>query len=365
MSYQILKTNGDQLIQGGLIDGAINQTATDITLIGQNATGYGLFLNDNFVHLLENFANTSEPSHPIQGQLWYDTQNAVLKVYDNFSFTAVGGTTTAATPPSSYSAGDMWINSVTGQLNFNAGTGNILAGPIYTQSQGPCGFFTDDVLDVFGISHTIVYMYVADKLIGIYSKDAFTPQEAIPGFDNVVAGFTGSNNVANLEFKVLASTASALTDGNEVYPPSGLVKTLGSSIIAPDVSGNGALTITAPLQLILGPGNDIEISVQPEYTLAQAFQIKSNTSNQNFDINLNATSAFFIDAQLGNAGIYNNQPKTTLDVGGTFRIASGNAPATNTSTGVPGQIAWDASYIYVCVATNSWKRTQLSSSPWP
>jgi hypothetical protein len=365
MSYQILKTNGDQLIQGGLIDGAINQTATDITLIGQNATGYGLFLNDNFVHLLENFANTSEPSHPIQGQLWYDTQNSVLKVYDNFSFTAVGGTTTSATPPSSYSAGDMWINSVTGQLNFNAGTGNILAGPIYTQSQGPCGFFTDDVLDVSGILHTIVYMYVANKLIGIYSKDAFTPQEAIPGFDNIVAGFTGSNNVANLEFKVLASTASALTDGNDVFPPSGLVKTSGSSIIAPDVSGNGALTITAPLQLILGPGNDIEISVQPEYTLAQAFQIKSNTSNQNFDINLNSTSAFFIDAQLGNAGIYNNQPKTTLDVGGTFRIAAGNAPATNTSTGVPGQIAWDASYIYVCVATNSWKRTLLSSSTWP
>jgi len=364
MGYQILKTNGDQLIQGGLIDGAINQTATDITLIGQNATGYGLFLNDNFVHLLENFANTSEPSHPIQGQLWFDTQNSVLKVYDNFAFTAVGGTTISPTPPSSYSAGDMWINSVTGQLNFNAGTGNILAGPIYTQSQGPCGFFTDDILDVFSILHTVVYMYVASNLIGIYSKDAFTPQEAIPGFDNIVSGFTGSNEVTNLEFKVLASTASALTDGNEVYPPSSLVKTVGSSIISPDISGNGALTITAPLQLILGPANDIEISVQPEYTLAQAFQIKSNTSNQNFDINLNATSAFFIDAQLGNAGIYNNQPKATLDVNGTFRIAGGLAPVSNTSPGVAGQIAWDNTYIYVCIATNSWKRTTLSSSPW-
>jgi hypothetical protein len=362
MSYQILKTNGDQLIQGGLIDGQLNQTATDITLIGQNATGYGLFLNDNFVHLLENFANTSEPSHPIQGQLWYDTQNAVLKVYDNFSFAAVGGTTISPTPPSSYSAGDMWIDSVNGQLHFNAGTGDILAGPVYTQSQGPCGFRTDDILDVFGISHTVVYMYVASKLIGIYSKDEFTPQEAIPGFASVVAGFTGSDDVANLKFKVLATTANALTDGNEVYPPTSLVKTSGSSIISPDVSGLGALTITAPLQLILGPANDIEINVKPAYTLAQAFQIKSNTSNQNFDINLNTASAFFINAQLGNAGIYNNEPKATLDVGGTFRIAAGNAPATSTSPGVAGQIAWDLSFIYVCVATNSWKRVQLSSS---
>jgi hypothetical protein len=365
MSYQILKTNGDQLIQGGLIDGAINQTATDITLIGQNATGYGLFINDNFVHLLENFANTSEPPQPIQGQLWYDTQNAVLKVYDNYSFTAVGGTTTSQTPPSAYSSGDMWINSVTGQLNFNAGTGNILAGPIYTQSQGPCGFFTDDILDVFSILHTVVYMYVSNTLIGIYSKDAFTPQEAIPGFSEIVAGFTSSSSITNLQSKMLSSTASALTDGNEIYPPSGLVKTSGSSIIAPDIGGLGALTITAPLQLILGPANDIEISVQPEYTLAQAFQIKSNTSNQNFDINLNAASAFFIDAQLGNAGIYNNTPRATLDVGGTFRIAADKAPATSTSAGVAGQIAWDASYIYVCVATNSWKRTLLSGSAFP
>jgi len=364
MGYQILKTNGDQLIQGGLIDGAINQTATDITLIGQNATGYGLFINDNFVHLLENFANTSEPSNPIQGQLWYDTQNAVLKVYDNFSFAAVGGTTTASTPPSSYSAGDMWINSVTGQLNFNAGTGNILAGPIYTQSQGPCGFFTDDVLDVFSISHTVVYMYVANTLIGIYSKDAFTPQEAIPGFSEIVVGFTGSSNLNNLQSKILSSTASALTDGNDIYTPSSLVKTSGSSIISPDVGGDGTLSITSAIPLILGPGNDIEMSVQPEYTLAQAFQIKSNTTDQNFDINLNSSSAFFIDAQLRNAGIYNNTPRATLDVGGTFRIAAGNAPVTSTSPGVAGQIAWDASYIYVCIATNSWKRTLLSSSPW-
>jgi hypothetical protein len=61
---------------------------------------------------------------------------------------------------------------------------------------------------------------------------------------------------------------------------------------------------------------------------------------------------------------YNNTPRATLDVGGTFRIAAGNAPVTSTSPGVAGQIAWDASYIYVCIATNSWKRTLLSSSPW-
>jgi len=370
MSYQILKTNGDQLIQGGLIDGQLNQTATDITLIGQNSTGYGLFLNDNFVHLLENFANTTQPQNPIQGQLWYDTQNAVLKVYNNNTFSPVGGTTFSSTPPSSYAAGDLWIDSVNGQLHFNAGTGDILAGPVYSQSQGVCGFeVPEDILDVNGISHTITNLYVGGTLIGFFSKSAFTPLDSLAQFTgSVVVGFNAST-LAGLEFNVLSSRATALYDGNTVYPATSLVKTLGSSVIAPDSNGLGALSITSAKQLILGPGNDIEFSVQPEYTLAQAFQIKSNTANQNFDINLNnslngSTSAFFINAQLQYTGIYNNSPQATLDVGGTFRIAAGKAPATSTSSGTPGQIAWDSSWIYVCVATNSWKRTQLSSSSW-
>jgi hypothetical protein len=210
---------------------------------------------------------------------------------------------------------------------------------------------------------------VGGTLIGFFSKSAFTPLDSLAQFTgSVVVGFNAST-LAGLEFNVLSSRATALYDGNTVYPATSLVKTLGSSVIAPDSNGLGALSITSAKQLILGPGNDIEFSVQPEYTLAQAFQIKSNTANQNFDINLNnslngSTSAFFINAQLQYTGIYNNSPQATLDVGGTFRIAAGKAPATSTSSGTPGQIAWDSSWIYVCVATNSWKRTQLSSSPW-
>ena len=369
MAFQVLKTNGDQLIQGGLIDGQLNQTACDITLVGQNATGYGLFINDNFVHLLENFANTTQPSNPIQGQLWYDTQNSVLKVYNNNAFTPVGGTSFSSTPPSSYSAGDLWIDSVNGQLHFNDGIQDRLAGPIYSESQGVCGFEVEEILDVNSISHTIVNLFVGNVLLGFFSKSAFTPQSTISGFTgDVVIGFNNST-LTGLEFNVLTSKASALSDGDSLYPPSALVKTLGSSIISPDSQGLGSLSITAVKQLILGPNNDIEVSVQPEYSLAQAFQIKSNTSNQNFDINLNNTtsgsiSAFFINAQLQRAGFYNNNPQTTLDVAGTFRIASGNAPATSTSAGVAGQLAWDSSYFYVCVATNTWKRVALNITSW-
>lgn len=37
------------------------------------------------------------------------------------------------------------------------------------------------------------------------------------------------------------------------------------------------------------------------------------------------------------------------------------APVSPTSAGEPGQMAYDESYLYVCVALNTWKRTALSS----
>jgi hypothetical protein len=37
------------------------------------------------------------------------------------------------------------------------------------------------------------------------------------------------------------------------------------------------------------------------------------------------------------------------------------APSTATSTGTAGQMAYASGFLYVCVATNTWKRTALSS----
>ncbi len=50
---------------------------------------------------------------------------------------------------------------------------------------------------------------------------------------------------------------------------------------------------------------------------------------------------------------------TVASVVGT--IADVTAPASATSTGAAGQIATDANYIYVCVATNTWKRVAIAS----
>lgn len=62
-------------------DGVVD-TSTSINLIGKNYSRFGEILNENMLHLLENFANGTAPSNPSEGQLWYDTTNSQLMLYD-------------------------------------------------------------------------------------------------------------------------------------------------------------------------------------------------------------------------------------------------------------------------------------------
>ena len=73
MSYRINRTDGELLVD--LTDGIIDNTTTNLTLIGKNYQGFGELVNENFVKLLENFASTTQPTNPMTGQLWYDKQD--------------------------------------------------------------------------------------------------------------------------------------------------------------------------------------------------------------------------------------------------------------------------------------------------
>ena len=79
MSYTVTTTAGVTL--ASVADGTVNTTSVSLTLIGKNYAGYGIFLNENYVKLLENFYNSTAPSAPLPGQLWYDSTNSILKVY--------------------------------------------------------------------------------------------------------------------------------------------------------------------------------------------------------------------------------------------------------------------------------------------
>lgn len=87
MVYNITKYNGDPLAT--VQDGTLDTTSTSISLIGKNAVNYGLALNENFVALLQNFANSSPPPKPQQGQIWFDTIAYAIKIFDGTKWTII------------------------------------------------------------------------------------------------------------------------------------------------------------------------------------------------------------------------------------------------------------------------------------
>ena len=88
MAYNINKTDGTLLVT--VADGGLNSAATTISLIGRDLTHYGEILNENLVHMMESFANSSSPQNPLRGQLWYDTDESILMVYNGTSWYSSG-----------------------------------------------------------------------------------------------------------------------------------------------------------------------------------------------------------------------------------------------------------------------------------
>ena len=334
MSYIINKTDGSQLTI--VVDGTIDQTATDLTLIGKNASSYGESFNENFIKLLENFANGTAPLNPIPGQLWFDTTQNRLKVYDGNIFKVSGGTIVSPSTPVTPVAGDLWINNQTQQLKFYDGSIWILTGPVYTQDQGTSGFIISNIIDTINKSHTVAEMWVAGKLFGIFSLDEFTPLATIPNFvGNISPGFNISNYInpttgQPLQFKAEVDISNRLKSPSEVdavdiiegleYSISSLGTTDFIAIGAADnilglrftatgtgtgtgkvrllltsdnfvtssgdsVIVGGTLTIQSDFPLILGPGQNNEIRVD-----SNSFDIRGNNSGQNFSVKLKPTS---------------------------------------------------------------------------
>jgi len=90
MSYTINRYNSTLL--NTIPDGERDNTSTSLTLAGRNFPGYGQFLNENQVYLLENFAGTTSPTNPITGQLWYNSATGLINVYNGAQFTGIAST---------------------------------------------------------------------------------------------------------------------------------------------------------------------------------------------------------------------------------------------------------------------------------
>jgi hypothetical protein len=188
MAYNITLTNGDSLVT--IADGTADVNYTSLTLVGKNFAGYGQFMNENFVGLLENFANAAPPVNALTGQLWFDAENRQMKVYtDTGSWKTISAATASRSAPPNPAIGDQWFDTFHEQLYIWAGAPSNwkLIGPQYSLQQGITGAIPDTITDINNISHVVIKFYVNDIVTGIWSKDdAYTPNT-----ESQVAGFTG------------------------------------------------------------------------------------------------------------------------------------------------------------------------------
>jgi len=247
MAYTINLTNGS--VFAVIPDGTVN-TSSSMTLIGKNYAGYGQFLNDNLIHLLENAANTTAPPTPLTGQLWWDSTNTLLKVYSGTGgWKVLTGATASATQPTPNVLGDLWYDSTNQQLKVCSVAGNpgtfIVVGPAYSSAQGTSGAIPLSINDTSATPHIVTALYANNSLVAIVSPDAnFTPVAPFnSAFPTIFRGTTVWNTGVNAGNIAGASNVTITSAGTTTATVSstGLFVT-GVTSVSGNVTGANLVT---------------------------------------------------------------------------------------------------------------------------
>jgi hypothetical protein len=255
MSYTINKTDGTKLVV--LKDGTVDISTTDLALFGKSYAGFGERLNENFVKILENFANTTAPAKKIKGQLWYDTLTNQIKVWNGNKFKPVGSSTNANSAPTNANLGDTWFDTNNLQLYVYNGSAWTLIGPTTVAGSGNTAVVSDSIRDNVGVFKSVLKFVTNDLIVAMVSAEEFIPLTAITGFATVFKGITLSTSVSQNRFRGVATSAQnlLLADLTTVVPADNFVRADTND------SMTGTLTIFNDGGLSIGSGADLTINV--------------------------------------------------------------------------------------------------------
>lgn len=257
MAYQVDRFNGTFLTS--VEDGTIDST-TDLRFVGKNYAGYGEVQNENFLHLLENFANTSAPPKTIKGQIWYDSATSRLKFYDGTRFKVAGGAEVSVTAPSGLQVGEFWWDSSAKQLYTYTGTDFVLVGPEASPDLGTSSVIAQVVKDDVNNSHTILKLLSSGKCVGIVNgDDAFTLNSTV----NPITGFTGIKK----GFTLTETNTSGVSQNDYVYWGTSSNALRLGGVPAADYLQKGSVIFDSEISFKdpgfqLGDGNDLRIRVE-------------------------------------------------------------------------------------------------------
>ena len=328
MAYQVTFTDATNPAKPSITveDQALN-TQTSLTFVGKNYAGYAPEIAKSFLHLLENFANNTAPSNPVEGQLWYDNSTGVslLKVFDGTIWTAAGSIKKAGTVPAAANSnpGDLWVDTTTAQLYVFSGSNWLLVGPQFSSGKltGPV---INTIVDTDNVSHSVLSLYANDYQLAIISKETFTPKSTVTGFAIINQGFnlstTDSTNASSLSrIWGTAEKADALLVGTTTVPAANFLRTDISSVTNYPISirADGGITVGSNLNFNIGTGADGTSTVL--YSKASGNSVSFRLNNDNTPITVLHLAA---NSRVG-IGTNNTTPVSTLDVNGLITSSGG------------------------------------------
>jgi hypothetical protein len=208
MAYTIVKSDGTILTT--IADGTINTTSTSVGLPGRNYAGYGQQLDTNFVHQLENFADTTPPANPLTGQLWYNTNANTLYVCPTDGLSnanawvslAVSSANSTSTFGSVQVTGNLSANNITAVNNVNGANGqftNISVSSTANISSGTANIGTGNIGSLFTQSINAGSQSTALTMTGVVTSNGAGTANSVAGTSMWVTGgnlmISGSGNI--------------------------------------------------------------------------------------------------------------------------------------------------------------------------
>jgi len=319
--YTIQFSNGVDAFT--LTTGTIQQYSTDLKFVGPNATNFSPAIAEDFLHLLENFSNSTSPSNPISGQLWYDSANSILKVNDGAGPTdwyPSGGVHKAAIAPTNVRVGDIWVDTAYEQLKIYNGTSWTLIGPSFAAAF-QTGSYPDVVAGTDHADHFVIKDFLNGEVISLTAKEAFTPVLVIDGFTHVIPGVNLSSKIFDSTIPKFSGVVEAASGMRVTVPTVGTVP--ADHFVRTDIAQlmNGQLTINSNDGLKIG-------ETVPSFTFKKVGinGIISNTADRSkidFRISKDGSpvSTFTIEGQNNRVGINQFNPTASLDVVGTMKLS--------------------------------------------
>jgi len=330
MAYTISFTDAVNKGTITIEDNTVNNE-TSVNFPGKNTTSYGTVIAENFLHILENFANSTAPLRPIEGQLWFDTTAGVnqLKVYDGANWVASGGLKKAINQPSASESisGDLWVDTNAQQLYLFTGSGWVLIGPQYSEGL-TTGATPVTVSGTDDLTYSIIQLEVDAKVVAIIAKDSFTPKITIPGFSQLNPGMNiSSTNFGDSINKVygISEKAEALVVGNTTVAAGNFLRSDTTSLT------DFPIKIKTDDGLEVGAAGTFKMFVEN-----QAGVIQLGTLDEEIDFRLNnqgSVSTVMRISSQRQVGINKTNPTEALDVTGNI-LSSGTIVSNSTSPSI-------------------------------